>query len=442
MLSGWGRTAPTAADVVDLADDVPFKAPRGVVARGLGRGYGDAAQNAGGTVLDGTSHDTTIELDAAASRVTVSAGVSLDTLLRRIVPRGFFVPVTPGTKFVTVGGAIAADVHGKNHHQDGSIAAHLENVTLATPSGVRRVGPTTDPDLFWATAGGMGLTGAVLDASIRLQPIQTSLVKVDTDRTDDLDGVMALMEEGDHRYHYSVAWIDCVRTGRHLGRSVLTRGDFATVADLPDDRREQALDYDPKIRITAPPVFPSGLVNTLTMRVFNEAYYRAAPRRRRDELQSIVRFFHPLDAIGHWNRLYGRRGCLQYQFVVPFGAEATLRHSIEALATAGVGSVLAVLKRFGPGDAGHLSFPAAGWTLALDVPVTPGLTDLLDGLDNAIVDAGGRVYLAKDARVRRELIGAMYPRLDEWRAVRDQVDPDGVLVSDLDRRLNLTGRHP
>ncbi|MHB8465194.1 MAG: FAD-binding oxidoreductase [Acidimicrobiales bacterium] len=435
LLSGWGRTASTASRVIGLDAGSTTAAlrgdARGVIARGLGRSYGDAAQNAGGTVLDGTTNAGVLELDEAAATVRVSGGVSIDELLRHIVPAGFFVPVTPGTRFVTIGGAIAADVHGKNHHRDGSFASHVVNMTLATPTGIHVVGP--ESDLFWATAGGMGLTGVILEATVALPRIASSLLAVDTDRTDDLDGVLALMDESDHRYHYSVAWIDCLTKGRHLGRSILARGDFAGA--------EHGLDYNARVRVHAPPVFPSGLVNTLTMRVFNEALYRQAPRCRRDELQSIARFFHPLDAIGEWNRLWGARGFLQYQFVVPFGAEDTLRLTIERLAAAGVGSCLAVLKRFGPGDRAPISFPAPGWTLALDLPVRPGLGALLDELDDAVVEAGGRVYLAKDSRVRASLVPLMYPRLAEWRAVRDSVDPDGVLVSDLDRRLHLTG-HP
>jgi decaprenylphospho-beta-D-ribofuranose 2-oxidase len=443
-LAGWGRTAPTAARVVPLGDDagaaLAHSGRRGTLARGLGRSYGDAAQNAGGTVLDATAHDELIDVDPAAGTVRVDAGVSLDRLLRRLVPLGFFVPVTPGTRFVTVGGAVAADVHGKNHHHDGSLANLVLEATLATPTGTVTVGPDRDPDLFWATAGGMGLTGVLLDATLAVPRIESSLLRVDTDRATDLDAVMALMDEGDAGYHYSVAWIDCLARGRHLGRSVLTRGDFSAASDLPAKQREHPLAYDAAVRIEAPPVFPSGLVNVWTMRGFNEAVYRTAPVRRRDELQPIARFFHPLDFVGGWNRLYGRRGFLQWQCVLPFGAEDTLRSAIEGLSGAGVGSVLAVLKRFGPGNPAPLSFPAAGWTLALDMPVVPALGPLLDGLDETVVAAGGRVYLAKDSRVSRRLIPAMYPRLAEWRCVRDRVDPDGVLVSDLDRRLDLSGR--
>ena len=442
LLAGWGGTAPSAADLVPLDAQVAgalLASPpaRGILARGLGRSYGDAAQNAGGTVLDATAQTGPIEVDPNAATARVGAGVSLDELMRRAVPLGLWVPVTPGTRFVTVGGAIAADIHGKNHHRDGSLGAHLLSLTLASPTGTRRLTP--DDDLFWATVGGMGLTGVLLEAELAMPRIETATVLIDTDRTDDLDGVLERMEDGDDGYRYSVAWIDCLARGRHLGRSILTRGDFAAVDDLPPGRRRAPLAYDPAIRVHAPPAFPTGVVNGWTMRAFNEAWYRRAPRSRRAEPQSIPAFFHPLDAVGGWNRLYGRRGFLQYQFVVPFGEEPTLRAAVERLADAGAASALAVLKRFGAANAGPLSFPQPGWTLALDLPVAPELAALLDGLDELVAAAGGRVYLAKDSRLRPQLLPVMYPRVAEWRAVRDRADPDAVLASDLDRRLHLTG---
>jgi len=446
MLSGWGLTAPTASDLLRMdgpaavAQAYDRSSERGVLARGLGRSYGDAAQNAGGTVLDATCYDELIAIDGEAGTARVAAGVSFDRLLRRIVPLGFFVPVTPGTRFVTVGGAIAADVHGKNHHRDGSIASHVRSLTLATPAATLTIGPDRDPELYWATVGGMGLTGVILEAVLELPRIETSRLRVDTTRVKNLDEVLALMEAGDHRYHFSVAWIDCLIGGRQRGRSILTRADFARLGDLPASAAAQPLEYHPEVRVEAPPVFPSGLVNRWTVRAFNEAWYRRAPARREGELQTIAQFFHPLDGVGRWNRLYGRRGFLQWQCVVPFGAEEALRLAVHGLGDAGVGSPVAVLKRFGPSDPGPLSFPIPGWTLALDLAVGPGLTGLLDRLDDVVVGAGGRVYLAKDSRLRRDLVPLMYPRLPEWREVRRRADPEGVLVSDLDRRLDLSGR--
>ena len=445
-LTGWGRTNASVAELVevgpgDVADVAKSAGPRGALMRGLGRSYGDAAQNAGGIVmrLMGTANDAVV--DTEARTVTVSAGVSLDDLMRVLVPRGWFVPVTPGTRYVTVGGAIASDIHGKNHHSEGSFGNHVHSITMLLADGSTVVvGPSQQPELFWATVGGMGLTGAILEATFSILPIETSLISVDTNRANDLDELLSLMSEGDHRYRYSVAWIDLVAKGNRLGRSVLTRGDHAPAAALDAKHANTPLAFNPRQVATVPPIIPSrGLLNHLTVAAFNELWYRKAPAVRTDELQSIASFFHPLDMIGEWSRCYGAKGMVQYQFVVPFGEEAAMRTVIERLSASGSASFLAVLKRFGDGNPAPLSFPAPGWTLALDVPAaSKGLGDLLHGLDRVVLAAGGRHYFAKDAHTTPDAIRAGYPRLDEWKHIRNSVDPHGCWQSDLSRRLGLT----
>jgi decaprenylphospho-beta-D-ribofuranose 2-oxidase len=444
-LWGWGRTNPTVADEIDvdagtLAAALKEAGPRGALARGLGRSYGDAAQNGGGLVLRLASGAGDIVLDPTTGTVKVGAGVSIDELLHVIVPRGFFVPVTPGTRFVTIGGAIASDIHGKNHHVDGSIGTFVESITMMLADGSTTVvGPDHNPALFWATIGGMGLTGVVVDATIRLLPIETSRMRVDTSRIADLDTLLATMSDSDHQFRYSVAWIDLVAKGRNLGRSVLTRGDHARLVELDAGQAVAPLDFGPHQLVAVPPMVPPmGVLNHATISAFNEVWFRKSPKQRAGEIQGIGAFFHPLDLVGSWNRLYGQRGMVQYQFVVPFGQEDAMRTVVERLSASGAASFLAVLKRFGAANPAPLSFPQAGWTLALDIAgASRRLGDLLHGLDRVVLDAGGRHYFAKDSHMTPDAVRRGYPRLDEWKAIRNEVDPHGVWQSDLGRRLGL-----
>jgi decaprenylphospho-beta-D-ribofuranose 2-oxidase len=449
LLTGWGRTAPTRGRLLepgsldDAAKAVEQAGARGFVGRGLGRSYGDAAQNAGGEVVSTLRLDRLVGLDVERGRATVESGVSLDWLMHTLVPLGWWPVVTPGTRQVTIGGAIASDIHGKGHHRDGSFAAHVDSLVLETPGlGAVVASREENPDVFWATAGGMGLTGLVLEATIGLLPIETSMMRVDTERCADLEVLMARMVETEARSHYSVAWIDCLAGGRALGRSVLELGEHARRDELPPAQRStsRALSFAPFDRAVAPPWCPPGLLNRWTVAAFNELWYRKSPPRAEGHLVPAASFFHPLDLVQGWNRIYGRRGFLQYQAVVPDGEETTLRALIETLSAAHCASFLAVLKRFGAADPAPLSFPRPGWTLALDVPAgVRGLRPLLDDLDARVVDAGGRVYLAKDSRLRPDLVEAMYPDLGRWRAVRDRLDPERRLQSDLARRLDLLG---
>lgn len=436
-LYGWGRTSPSLAEVVTPTseDEVlqTFTSAQHVLARGLGRSYGDAAQAAGGVVMrnDGFDSMSSISSDGL---ITVGSGVSIDDIIRVGMPQGWFVPVTPGTRQVSIGGAIAADVHGKNHHVDGSFASHVRHMRIATPVGIMSCSAEEQPELFWATVGGMGLTGFILDATVQLLPIESDAVLVDTVKHRDLDGVMADMLENDHRYRYSVSWVDCMTKGTSMGRGIITRGDHAPSGE--DD-----ITPPRGARITVPLDAPSGLLNPLSIRIFNELWFRRAPKKRDNERQSIGTFFHPLDGVNDWNRLYGRRGFVQYQFAVPDAATETVRRAIETLSGSGVPSFLAVLKRFGEGNMGHLSFPTPGWTLALDLPVgPPALPGVLDALDTLVLENGGRVYLAKDSRLDPASFRAMYPRYQAFLSVKASVDPRNVITSDLARRLELVAK--
>ena len=414
---------------------------RGVIARGLGRSYGAAAQNAGGSVLlmPGAAVGAPYSLDDNTGIVTAPAGMSLDDILRDSVPRGWFVPVTPGTRFVTVGGAIASDIHGKNHHFDGSFGQHVRSMRVLLSSGeIVRLSPEENAAWFWATVGGMGLTGVVLDAEIRMLKIGSSRVRVETERLTDFDAVVAAMSSdgADDTYRYSVAWVDLVATGRSMGRGVLTRGDHATAAEAGGG--DDVLAYDPKVRLAAPPWVPNQLLNKLSIKAFNEVWYRKAPSRRHVGIESIPAFFHPLDGVRQWNTLYGSQGFIQYQFIVPLGQVEVLRRVIEAFSGQGVASFLAVLKRMGPQNAAPMSFPTEGWTLTLDMAAgLRGLPELLARVDTMVLDAGGRHYLAKDSHVAPSAVRRGYPRFAEWQEVRAEMDPTGRWNSDLARRLGL-----
>lgn len=445
-LTGWGRTAPTVADVVDVrgpdevARAVAHPPERGLIARGLGRSYGDPAQNSGGLVLDMTGLNRVHSIDADTGFAVLDAGVNLDQLMRAALPFGLWVPVLPGTRQVTIGGAIASDIHGKNHHTAGSFGNHVVSMELLTADGsVRELTPDgADSELFWATVGGMGLTGVILRATVRLKHVQSAYFIVDNDRTADLDETLELFSNGsDAGYDYSMAWFDAISRGPKLGRAVFSRGSLATVDQLPAKLRANPLKFDAPQLLKLPDVFPNGLANKLTFGALGELWYRKAPKHGRGLIQNLTAFYHPLDLFGEWNRAYGSRGFLQYQFIVPFGAVQTLREIVQRIAGSGHVSFLNVLKRMGASNRAPLSFPTPGWTITVDFPIVAGLHEFCTELDERVLAAGGRLYLAKESRTTPETFARMYPRLDEWRKVRASVDPEGVFTSDLARRLEL-----
>ncbi|MFI1913758.1 FAD-binding protein [Nocardia sp. NPDC020380] len=445
-LAGWGRTASSVAqvlstpDVETVAKAVSAAGPRGVIARGLGRSYGDPAQNGGGLVIDMTAFDRIHSIDPDSGIVDVDAGVSLDTLMRAVLPQGLWVPVLPGTRQVTVGGAIASDIHGKNHHSHGSFGNHVVSMELLTADGaVRTLTPEgADAELFWATVGGMGLTGIVVRARVRMKHTETAYFIVDNDRTNNLDETMELLTGGsDDGYEYSMSVPDTISIDGKLGRAAFSRGSLAKLDQLPPKLRRDPLRFDAPQLFTVPDIFPSGLVNNLTIRLAGEAAYRFYPKHARGSIQNLTQFYHPLDLLGEWNRAYGRRGFLQYQFSMPYGAEPQLAAAVKAIAHSGHRSFLNVFKRMGPANPAPLSWPHPGYMLSLDFPLTPGLGEFCARLDQRVLDAGGRLYFAKDSRTTPEMIRAMYPRLGEWRRIRDAVDPERIFVSDLARRLQL-----
>lgn len=440
-LTGWGRNPASVSEVFasrfEPSQVASLQAdPRGWLARGWGRSYGDAALNAGGSVLEASPDQ--VELSVAGDgTIEVGAAVTLEHIISQVLPQGYFVPVTPGTRLLTVGGAFAADIHGKNHHQDGSFANHVEYIDLALP-GAKPLRLTPKEDTFWATAGGMGLTGIITKARIKLLKVESSKMRVDTQRSESVQQCMQAMLDSDHEYRYSVAWIDVSSTGKPLGRTILTRANHASAQEAKTKGRE-VFDHKASMPLRLPDLFPNGLINRLTVRGFNELWYRKSPRKRSQEIQGITQYFHPLDFVGNWNRAFGARGFLQHQFVVPFGNEELLLEILKELAASGKASILAVLKTFGTANK-YLSFPSPGWTLALDLFVGPDMTTLartLDEIDDKIADVGGRIYLAKDSRARAETVHRMYPQLDEFRLLASQLDPDQLMNSDLNRRLHL-----
>jgi decaprenylphospho-beta-D-ribofuranose 2-oxidase len=451
VLSGWGRYPLSETrvyrpeSVSELADLVRGDAP--LVGRGLGRSYGDAALNgAGGTVLF-ERLNRFLAFDPESGVLECEAGATIEDILDVFLPRGYLPVVCPGTRYVTVGGAIACDVHGKNHHRDGSFGNHVLGLRLLTPSGDSiRCGPADEPELFRATIGGMGLTGFITEATIQLRRVVSPYVAVDYDRVPNLDAALRSFDETDQRYAYSMAWIDCLARGPALGRSVLMRGEPAPQSSRSTGAaavRPQAAGTRSPGRgngLRVPFDLPAWVLNPLTMRAFNSVYYRRHPVHRHGVITDYRSFFFPLDRVRDWNRIYGKRGFLQYQCVVPpeSGREALVR--LLELARFGHGSFLAVLKRFGrEGGAGLLTFPSPGYTLTMDFPATgDGLLRLLDRMDETVAGVGGRIYLAKDARMRPDFFRATYPGLTSWLEIKQRIDPTNRFASDLSRRLELT----
>ncbi|TVU83363.1 FAD-binding oxidoreductase [Corynebacterium aurimucosum] len=457
-LYGWGRTAATTAHVLSTPDvdviktavaqvaednaDKPSHLRRGVIARGMGRSYGDPAQNAGGLVIDMQPLNNIHSIDPESGIVDVDGGVTLDQLMKAALPYGLWVPVLPGTRQVTIGGAIGPDIHGKNHHSAGSFGNHVTSMELLVADGrVLHLTPEGEhSDLFWATVGGMGLTGIILRAKIKMTKTETAYFIADTDRTDNLEETIAFHSDGsEHNYTYSSAWFDVISPEPKLGRSTISRGSLATLEQLEELNPKLAKDplkFNAPQLMTVPDIFPNFTMNKLSLMAIGEAYYlMGAPAR--NQVKNLTQFYQPLDLIGEWNRGYGSNGFLQYQFVVPTDAVEPFKDIIRDMQRSGHYSALNVFKLFGPGNKAPLSYPMPGWNVCVDFPIKPGLGTFLDDLDKRVMEFGGRLYLAKESRTSAENFHKMYPGLEGWLKTRNNIDPTGVFASDMSRRLEL-----
>jgi decaprenylphospho-beta-D-ribofuranose 2-oxidase len=404
------------------------------MARGNGRCYGDAALWE--HTISTKKFNKVIGFDTLHGWVDVQSGVGLDEILSFIVPAGWFLPVTPGTKYITVGGAVASDVHGKNHHVDGCFSKHIIDMDLMTATGeLVTCSRTTNPDLFHATCGGMGLTGMITRVKFGLKRIETAFIKQRQIKAANLDEVLRLFEENKH-YTYSVAWIDCLQKGESFGRSILILGEHALRADLPKKVSEQPLAIPEKKQIRFPFFLPSWALNAITVKLFNSLYYAKNTKKIIDNTIPYEPFFYPLDAVLDWNKGYGKKGFLQYQFVLPLSEKEGLIRILSKISEAGMGSFLAVLKVFGPQN-DLISFPMEGYTLALDFPIRANLFPFLDELDSIVRAHQGRIYMSKDARMTGEMLRAGYPQLEDFLKIVRKYNTGNKFISLQSERLAL-----
>jgi decaprenylphospho-beta-D-ribofuranose 2-oxidase len=441
-LTGWGRYPAVRGrvrrpeQIQELREIISADSSQTVLARGAGRSYGDAAVNPGGATVLTERLNRILGFDDRTGVVRCEAGVTFDDLLRTFLPRGWFPAVTPGTRFVTVGGAVAGDVHGKNHHRVGSFHSCVRSVLVMTATGeALSCSPTGNDDLFLATVGGVGLTGIIQEVELALRSVETAYVTARDIKAPNLDEAIGLLQQHDASYEYSVAWVNTTAEGRRLGESIVSFGNHAAIADLDGDARRQPLTPPVARHLGAFIELPSWTVNPVTIRAFNALYFGG-----HHDGESVVGydgFFYPLDRLHDWNRIYGRRGFVQYQCAVPEDSGPhTLRNILEHCQRNKIPSSLGVLKRFGPAQ-GWLSFPIPGYTLSLDIPFRPGILAPLDELDRLVIQAGGRVNLSKDARLSPQAFRAMYPEFPRWLAVKRLVDPLDRFSSAMGVRLQL-----
>ncbi|GAB4208202.1 MAG: FAD-binding oxidoreductase [Sandaracinaceae bacterium] len=430
-IRGWGRIAALGREL--RSDDLEQATQGAVLSRGLGRSYGDSSLPASPdqTVVTTTLADRLLSFDEKTNVLRAEAGASLLALNRVFLPRNVFVPVTPGTQFVTLGGMVASDVHGKDHHVHGTIGGHVRSLKMRVADGrIVTCSREENADLFLATIGGMGLTGHILEVELTMRRIPSPWIHQTSRRVDDIDAFLDALEDGAKRWPYTVGWIDCLTRGRHMGRGILMAGDWAAASDAP------ARFPQPHPRVSMPFDLPSWALGRASVAAFNEVFYWKHLPRERTGIVHWETFFYPLDAIGDWNRMYGKRGFTQYQCVLPDSAgRDAARRVLEILTQRGGASFLCVIKDCGPEGEGILSFPRAGISIALDIPIRDHTQALVDALNEQVLREGGRIYLTKDQFTRREHFQAMEPRLGRFQEIRRKWDPEGRIRSAQSVRL-------
>ncbi|MGI8950691.1 MAG: FAD-binding oxidoreductase [Chitinophagaceae bacterium] len=438
-IANWGNYPVIESDEVQFRSINDLKeiviSNISAIARGNGRCYGDASLS--DVTISTLKFDKILFFDREQGIIECQSGVTLDQILEIIVPEGWFLPVTPGTKFVTIGGVVASDVHGKNHHVDGAFSRHVIEMQLMLSTGeIISCSKTQNEDLFEATCGGMGLTGVIISVKFQLKKIESSYIKEKKIKVENLEELLDLFEQHKH-YTYSVAWIDCLKKGNGFGRSVLMLGEHALAEDLNDKQKKDALIQPKKKSISFPINLPSWVLNNFTVRVFNFLFYHKNFKKEKNSVISYEPFFYPLDAILHWNRGYGKKGFVQYQFVIPMENKEGLISILKKISEKGWGSFLAVLKIFGE-QKDLISFPIAGYTLALDFPVRKGLFEFLDELDKIVLENGGRIYLSKDARMKSGTFWKGYSNSKKFASVINKYNPQTKFRSIQSSRLAIT----
>ncbi len=439
-LSGWGNIPANTSKVVyprTIQDVKGTLTLDKLLPRGLGRSYADQATNLNRSIVKMEKLNRFISFDQEKGILECEAGANLEDIIQYLAPRGWFPMITPGTKYITIGGAIANDVHGKAHHADGSFVNCVYDFTIMLADGrILKASREENSDLFWANFGGLGLLGTILTARIQLRKIETTYFVQKAVAAKNLDAMLDAIDESDKDYSSSVAWLDSMAKGASLGRGVLTMGNHAKLADLPANLKADPLKLGKKAKLSVPFYLPSFSLNTLSVKVLNTALY--IMQKGGKPIAHYDKFFYPLDMINNWNRGYGKRGFIQYQFVIPMeNGRENIRKILTEITKSNCVPFLNVLKKFGKGQGGLLSFPFEGYTFAIDFPIKDQLKPFTQKLDQMVLSMGGRIYLGKDAYLDEATFKAMYPQYKEWLEIKRKYDSNNVFSSDLSRRIGL-----